>query len=170
MAGLEHNSAEGSLYIGSFACFPLVVVKLAFPLFRVYLGEGTSFTYEGKTRVIWCSAISACRADRGEILAGFCRDSHLSVVLQVGSNTREIHDDRNVELLKVGFGANTREHKDLRTVECSTGNNDLLSSKDLLLYPRVACEIVSWISAVHAFSGKVFESDSPGEDKDRVFY
>ena len=31
MAGFEHDSAEGSLDIGSFACFPLVVVKLAFP-------------------------------------------------------------------------------------------------------------------------------------------
>jgi hypothetical protein len=135
----------------------------------VYLGEGTSFTYEGKTRVIWCSAIGACRADRGEILAAFCRDSHLGVVLQVGSNTREVHDDRNVELLKVGFWANTREHEDLRAVECPAGNNDLLSSKDLLLYPWVACEIVSWISAVHAFSGKVLDSDSPGEDKLRIF-
>jgi hypothetical protein len=38
----------------------------------------------------------------------------------------------------------------------------------LLLYPWVACEIVSWISAVHAFSGKVLDSNSPGEDNLRI--
>ncbi|KAI6765238.1 hypothetical protein HG531_012337 [Fusarium graminearum] len=55
------------------------------------------------------------------------RRSKKDVIPQVLSNTRKVRNNRNVESLQVLLGANTRYHQDLRRLESSAANDDLLA-------------------------------------------
>jgi hypothetical protein len=80
--------------------------------------------------------------------------------LEIGADTREINDYRNVEALEVTFGTYTREEKKLGAVECAARYNDFLPSEGLFSDSSVA-RTVSRVRVVHALASKIFDSDSP---------
>jgi hypothetical protein len=59
------------------------------------------------------------------------------VIQEVLTNTWDILDDGDLEVLKLGLGANTRVKKESRSINCTSGQDSLLASMEGVLLARL---------------------------------
>lgn len=99
--------------------------------------------------------------EEGKVGGSLANDADLVTVLHVAADTRKILDHRDVERLELGSRADTAELEELRGVEDTGRDNDLLAGKDAarntaILFGRAG------IGAVQALSVEVLDAGGLG--------